>query len=46
MRYVSLGQTDLRVSRIGLGMMSYGDPTLQPWALAQDVAETDHPRGG
>jgi aryl-alcohol dehydrogenase-like predicted oxidoreductase len=26
MQYVRLGQSGLKVSRIGLGMMSYGDP--------------------
>ena len=31
-----LGRSGLKVSRIGLGMMSYGDPSCQPWALALD----------
>jgi aryl-alcohol dehydrogenase-like predicted oxidoreductase len=31
--YVRLGRTGLKVSRICLGMMSYGDPRLRPWAL-------------
>jgi 1-deoxyxylulose-5-phosphate synthase len=39
MQYVRLGQSGLKVSRIGLGMMSYGDPAVQAWALAQDDAE-------
>jgi aryl-alcohol dehydrogenase-like predicted oxidoreductase len=39
MDYVRLGGSGLKVSRIGLGMMSYGDPALAPWALAQDRAE-------
>ncbi len=39
MQYVSFGQTDLTVSRIGLGMMSYGDPKVQRWALVQDDAK-------
>jgi 1-deoxyxylulose-5-phosphate synthase len=39
MRYVSLGGCGLKVSRIGLGMMSYGDPASQRWALNQDSAE-------
>jgi aryl-alcohol dehydrogenase-like predicted oxidoreductase len=30
---VRLGRTGLKVSRICLGMMSYGDPRLRPWAL-------------
>jgi aryl-alcohol dehydrogenase-like predicted oxidoreductase len=29
----------LEVSAIGLGMMSYGDPTLQSWALPEDEAK-------
>jgi aryl-alcohol dehydrogenase-like predicted oxidoreductase len=39
MQYGRLGSSGLEVSRIGLGMMSYGDPALQPWALRQDEAE-------
>ena len=39
MQYVRLGRSGLKVSRIGLGMMSYGDPSGQPWALAEDEAE-------
>ena len=39
MQYVRLGRSGLKVSRIGLGMMSYGDPSCQPWALAEDEAE-------
>jgi aryl-alcohol dehydrogenase-like predicted oxidoreductase len=39
MRYVNLGGCGLRVSRIGLGMMSYGDPARQQWALDEDSAE-------
>jgi aryl-alcohol dehydrogenase-like predicted oxidoreductase len=38
MQYVRLGQSGLKVSRIGLGMMSYGDRAVQAWALAQDGA--------
>ena len=34
-----LGSSGLRVSSIGLGMMSYGDPGKQPWALLEDQAE-------
>jgi aryl-alcohol dehydrogenase-like predicted oxidoreductase len=37
--YVRLGCSGLRVSRIGLGMMSYGDPAAQSWALPEDQAE-------
>lgn len=39
MEYVRLGSSGLKVSRIGLGMMSYGDPDLQPWALREEQAE-------
>ena len=39
MRYVNLGGCGLKVSQIGLGMMSYGDPASQPWALNEDRAE-------
>ncbi|MFX1506621.1 MAG: aldo/keto reductase [Promethearchaeota archaeon] len=33
MDYVKLGKTGLSVSRICLGMMSYGDPTIMEWCL-------------
>jgi aryl-alcohol dehydrogenase-like predicted oxidoreductase len=39
MKYLRLGSSGLKVSRICLGMMSYGDPTLRPWALPEDAAE-------
>jgi aryl-alcohol dehydrogenase-like predicted oxidoreductase len=39
MDYVNLGRSGLRVSRIGLGMMSFGDPATQNWALPEDAAE-------
>jgi len=39
MRYTRLGSSGLRVSRIGLGMMSYGDPTDEAWFLTEDAAE-------
>ena len=38
MEYASLGGSGLRVSRIGLGMMSYGDPAAQQWALREEEA--------
>ncbi|TDC65171.1 aldo/keto reductase [Streptomyces hainanensis] len=41
MEYVRLGTTGLKVSRLALGCMSYGDPTVpgaHPWALAEDKA--------
>jgi aryl-alcohol dehydrogenase-like predicted oxidoreductase len=39
MQYVRLGSSGLKVSRIGLGMMSYGNPTAEAWVLPQDAAE-------
>ena len=38
MRYVKLGQTGLEVSRICLGMMSFGDPTISKWTLPLEEA--------
>jgi len=38
MQYVTLGRTGLEVSRICLGMMSYGDPAWRPWVLSEDAA--------
>lgn len=39
MKYVRLGGTGLEVSKVCLGMMSYGDPGWQPWVLPGDEAE-------
>jgi 1-deoxyxylulose-5-phosphate synthase len=39
MQYVQVGRSGLKVSRIGLGMMSYGDPATQAWALREDESE-------
>jgi aryl-alcohol dehydrogenase-like predicted oxidoreductase len=39
MRYVKLGSSGLKVSRICLGMMSYGDPRSWEWLLREDAAE-------
>jgi aryl-alcohol dehydrogenase-like predicted oxidoreductase len=39
MEYVRLGNTGLKVSRICLGMMSYGDPTWREWVLDEAAAE-------
>jgi aryl-alcohol dehydrogenase-like predicted oxidoreductase len=36
MEYTNLGQTGLKVSRICLGMMSYGDPNWRDWILSED----------
>jgi len=37
--YVRLGSSGLKVSRICLGMMSYGDPQWRAWVLNEDQAE-------
>jgi 1-deoxyxylulose-5-phosphate synthase len=39
MRYVNLGATGLRVSRVCLGMMSFGNDSDRPWVLGEDGAE-------
>ncbi len=39
MDYVRLGSSGLRVSRIGLGMMSYGDQAERAWHLDETAAE-------
>jgi aryl-alcohol dehydrogenase-like predicted oxidoreductase len=39
MQYVNLGNTGLRVSRICLGMMSYGRHESREWALPEEDAE-------
>jgi aryl-alcohol dehydrogenase-like predicted oxidoreductase len=39
MEYTNLGATGLRVSRICLGMMSYGNGSDRAWALHEDQAE-------
>ena len=39
MDYLNLGKTGLRVSRVCLGMMSYGKHESRPWALDEAQAE-------
>ena len=39
MEYVNLGGTGLRVSRVCLGMMSFGRHESRPWALDESAAE-------
>ena len=39
MKHVNLGKTGLRVSRVCLGMMSYGNASDRPWVLDEDAAE-------
>jgi aryl-alcohol dehydrogenase-like predicted oxidoreductase len=38
MQYVNLGRSGLKVSRICLGTMNFGDPAWRPWVLAKDDA--------
>jgi len=38
MDYVTLGDTGLEVSRLCLGMMSYGDPEWRSWVLSEEEA--------
>lgn len=38
MDYVNLGNSGLKVSRICLGMMSYGDPKWRDWVLDEDAS--------
>src|SRR5688500_1793335 len=38
MEYVSLGRTGLKVSRICLGMMTYGTPKWRPWVLDETAS--------
>jgi aryl-alcohol dehydrogenase-like predicted oxidoreductase len=38
-KYVNLGSTGLRVSRVCLGMMSFGNNSERPWVLDEDAAE-------
>ena len=36
MKYVNLGKSGLKVSRICLGTMTYGTPEWRPWVLSED----------
>ncbi len=38
MPYVRLGNSGLKVSKIILGCMSYGDPRWQEWVLPEEEA--------
>ena len=38
MEQVRLGQTGLKVSRICLGTMTYGDPKWRDWVLTEDAS--------
>src|SRR5512138_1659411 len=39
MQYVNLGKTGMKVSRLCLGMMSYGSKTWREWVLEGDAAK-------
>ena len=39
MQYARLGSSGLKVSRLALGMMSYGSQTERRWHLREDEAE-------
>jgi 1-deoxyxylulose-5-phosphate synthase len=39
MRYVNLGTSGMRVSRVCLGMMSFGNHSDRPWAIGEEAAE-------
>ena len=38
MQYVNLGRTGLRVSRLCLGAMTYGDPAWRRWVLTEEAS--------
>ncbi len=38
MHYVNLGASGLKVSRIALGMMTFGTPQWRPWVIDEDAA--------
>jgi aryl-alcohol dehydrogenase-like predicted oxidoreductase len=39
MEYINLGRTGLRVSRLCLGMMGFGNDSDRPWVIDEDSAE-------
>lgn len=39
MEYTNLGATGLRVSRVCLGMMGFGNNSDRPWVIGEDAAE-------
>jgi aryl-alcohol dehydrogenase-like predicted oxidoreductase len=36
MEYVNLGRTGLKISKLGLGCMTFGSPTWAPWVLDEE----------
>jgi 1-deoxyxylulose-5-phosphate synthase len=39
MKYVNLGASGLRVSRVALGMMTFGTPEWRAWVIGEDAAK-------
>ncbi|HSC26143.1 MAG TPA: aldo/keto reductase [Vicinamibacterales bacterium] len=37
MQFVNLGRSGLKVSRLCLGVMTYGDPAWRPWILSEEA---------
>ena len=37
MKYITLGRTGLKVSRLCLGAMTYGDPAWRSWVLPEEA---------
>lgn len=44
MDYVRLGSTGLKVSRLGLGTMTYGTPAWRPWVLDESASRPFYKR--
>jgi aryl-alcohol dehydrogenase-like predicted oxidoreductase len=44
MKYISLGQTGMRVSRICFGCMSYGSKSWMPWVIEAEEARAHYAR--
>jgi aryl-alcohol dehydrogenase-like predicted oxidoreductase len=43
MEYVNLRATSLRVSRICLGRMSFGNDSDKPWMLDEEITSLEEP---